>query len=1311
MKLCTYVFISLLLTSCIPKINVTYPSGKIFSVKENIFIEEELVSVKALNKSSSGSLVSLQNCSFEYAGMNQSYTDDCSSLSNFSFDQSLATISWNSLYEKNGIYRFNITASENGVVQNENFVVEIKRKNRIPVLTNPASIVLTSGQDFLMPLLGSDPDIGIYDDVLSFSCLSCPSGMTINSQNELVYASSLIGINDFAFTIEVKDQYGGKSQKDFTVNIVSSNVAPVLNSVANINSGEGTLITINLSATDSDGNPITYSYSCDPVCTGSLIDSTTGVFSWTPGFSQDGIYDVTFTATDGSLSHSQNTAITVTNTNRAPTLADISPVIIAEAEDVLITLVASDPDGDSISFSYLCTPECPGAIFNTTLGTFAWTTDYTMAGNYAVSFTVTDNYIPSASITKSTTIAVNNVNRLPTLAAVANRSLVIGQTPTPTISLVGNDLDGDTLTYSFNCAPACSGATINATTGVFSWSPPVGSVGTYLVTFEVSDSVGTASQTSTITVAATNNLPVFGAIKNRVTKTTEEEIILFSTTDTDADTITYTCHILDINLPGNEALEVESTDATCESKSFLNFESTNGRLVFNTLVGDVGFYRVLLRANDTKGVSETRFSVSVNREIMDLVIKPDYNSSLDYLLPVRAKTNKKYLIDWGDSANPQMLSGNYPTHTYSAGSLSVDPACTGCINIRVGGELERIHHYNTYSDGTEPDSIGLGRAVKQLYKVESIGDLYWSSLSFAFSDCANLISAKTGFVSNTFSQTQYLFDYNTSLESVDFNGFNASSVLGPSGFYNMFNNTPSLKNVSFAGINSTGVKNFGGMFSYSSIETVDMNSLNFSGAQNFKNMFYNAQNIKHVDFSNAIIPNVTIENITYDGDSFQSHSRFDHMFQSSNGLLVDFSNATISDTLIKNMFRFAGVKNYNFSGATLTATNAIYEMFSVGGNIESIDFSNATINANNFTDGAASDLSGGMFYDIFVEGKIDFSNAILNIGSNPERMIQKARGSDWDLVFKGATINAPIITNYMFKELDLKNIDFSDSMINVTNDVINMFFEIKTLDLNFSNSIINAGASITQMFNKVRKNDDYFMGRINEFNISGMKFINSFNSNPLNISSFIYNSYANHLNMTDMSFDENSTIYVTDMFSLSAVNYTNFTNVDFRSATVTGLYDSSDVYDIQFVNADLSGISNLSNFIGILYNSNYISFTSAVLPSSMNISQAFQTAIDAKEIDLSAFVGVNIGADVSYLFRFTGANSPSVAINLASRIADGSGNYPSIDFSTVTDSTNIFLDMNPSAIFYCDYDPAPGSFGTFFGRACTDPALYVPSTP
>ncbi|MBI4834980.1 MAG: putative Ig domain-containing protein, partial [Planctomycetes bacterium] len=85
--------------------------------------------------------------------------------------------------------------------------------------------------------------------------------------------------------------------------------SPVLTSPGNKSINENQLLTFTLSATDPDGDPITYTMTATP--TGSTLNSTSGVFSWTPSYTQSGNYTVTFTATAKTLFNSKTITITV----------------------------------------------------------------------------------------------------------------------------------------------------------------------------------------------------------------------------------------------------------------------------------------------------------------------------------------------------------------------------------------------------------------------------------------------------------------------------------------------------------------------------------------------------------------------------------------------------------------------------------------------------------------------------------------------------------------------------------------------------------------------------------------------------------------------------------------------------------------------------------------------------------------------------------------------------------------------------------------------------------------------------------------
>jgi hypothetical protein len=102
---------------------------------------------------------------------------------------------------------------------------------------------------------------------------------------------------------------------------------------------------------------------------------------------------------------------------------------------------------------------------------------------------------PWSDATASITIVGNSP---PTLASIGNQTVNVGTT----VSLMASasDPDGGPLTYSITAFPA--GATINSTTGAFSWTPlPAQGAMTHTVTVQVMDSGGlTNTKSFTITV-------------------------------------------------------------------------------------------------------------------------------------------------------------------------------------------------------------------------------------------------------------------------------------------------------------------------------------------------------------------------------------------------------------------------------------------------------------------------------------------------------------------------------------------------------------------------------------------------------------------------------------------------------------------------------------------------------------------------------------------------------------------------------------------------------------------------------------------
>ena len=128
---------------------------------------------------------------------------------------------------------------------------------------------------------------------------------------------------------------------------------------------------------------------------------------------------------------------------------------------------------------------------------------------------VTDNGSPALSDSETITITVSEVNVAPVLAAIGNRSVVQGSLLTVHGQRDGRRSPGpDARTYSLD-AGAPAGATINATTGVFSWTPSVSqALGNYSVTVRVTDNGSPAQsdfETITVTVTNVNVAPVLAS--------------------------------------------------------------------------------------------------------------------------------------------------------------------------------------------------------------------------------------------------------------------------------------------------------------------------------------------------------------------------------------------------------------------------------------------------------------------------------------------------------------------------------------------------------------------------------------------------------------------------------------------------------------------------------------------------------------------------------------------------------------------------------------------------------------------------------
>ncbi|WP_440953811.1 hypothetical protein ACSAZK_08850 [Methanosarcina sp. Mfa9] len=107
-----------------------------------------------------------------------------------------------------------------------------------------------------------------------------------------------------AYTIYANDS-SGNAAAPLTGNFTVINSPPFLSPIGPGKVNESELLTIKLSATDPNGDPIIYGSNAS---FGTLVGDT---FTWMPGFTDSGVYHVEFTASDGEMNDSETVTITV----------------------------------------------------------------------------------------------------------------------------------------------------------------------------------------------------------------------------------------------------------------------------------------------------------------------------------------------------------------------------------------------------------------------------------------------------------------------------------------------------------------------------------------------------------------------------------------------------------------------------------------------------------------------------------------------------------------------------------------------------------------------------------------------------------------------------------------------------------------------------------------------------------------------------------------------------------------------------------------------------------------------------------------
>ncbi len=477
----------------------------------------------------------------------------------------------------NGADSFTFTASD-GTAQSAPGTVSITIDpvNDAPT-ADPQSITLPEDTPTPITLTGSD----IENDPLTFLIVSTPKNGTLSgTEPDLTYTPNpnFTGIDSLKFRIS-----DGLAQSPVTMislTIESINDVPVANDQS-VTLSEDNPKSITLSASDGDGDPLTFAIATNPV--NGTLTGTAPNLTYTPNPDFNGADSLTFIADDGTAQSAPGTvSITVNPINDRP-VAEEQNVAVDEDTPTPVTLTATDADGDPLSYTVVFQPR--NGTLSGTAPNLTYTPDPEFVGADSLKFKAGDGSLTSLAAVVHLT--VNPVNDPP--VAIDN-AVSLAEDSNRSITLTATDADGDPLTFAIATNPA--NGTLTGTPPEMTYTPNPDFNGADSFTFTASD--GTAQSdpgTISITVNPINDRPLANAANVTVVEDTPTPVTLTGT-DIDGDPLSYTVVFQPRNgtLSGTAPNLTYTPDLDYVGPDSLKFKVSDGLLTSSaaTVTIDVG---------------------------------------------------------------------------------------------------------------------------------------------------------------------------------------------------------------------------------------------------------------------------------------------------------------------------------------------------------------------------------------------------------------------------------------------------------------------------------------------------------------------------------------------------------------------------------------------------------------------------------------------------------------------------------------------------------------------------------------------------
>ena len=427
-----------------------------------------------------------------------------------------------------GTDSFTFKANDGYVDSNVSTVtLTVRHVNQAPVAAGGSAI-----GDESTTLTGTVTATDVDGDALTYAQVAgaAHGTVTVNSNGSFSYVPTQYFHGTDSFTFKANDGQLDSAAATVTLTVRHVNQAPV-SANGGVTGNENTTLTGTVTATDVDGDPLTYATVAGPAH-GTLTLNSTGSFSYTPAQYYHGADTFTFKANDGQLDSNVSTVtLTVNHVNQAPVSTN---GIAAGNENTTITgaATATDVDADPLTYAKVASP-AHGTLTLGSNGSFSYVPTTYYYGADSFTFKANDGQLDSNVAT--ITVTVNHVNQAP---VSTNGTASGNENTTLTGTVTATDVDGDPLTYATVAGPAHGTVTLNSN-GSFSYVPAQYYHGTDTFTFKANDGqLDSNVSTVNLTVSHVNQAPVSanGAATGNENATLTGTV---TATDVDGDALTY----------------------------------------------------------------------------------------------------------------------------------------------------------------------------------------------------------------------------------------------------------------------------------------------------------------------------------------------------------------------------------------------------------------------------------------------------------------------------------------------------------------------------------------------------------------------------------------------------------------------------------------------------------------------------------------------------------------------------------------------------------------------------------------------------